>query len=82
MYMDCQAYYSPGWYWNYREWGIDSNTDQVKYAFRHPGGRAMAVFLDGHVGTLQHNSVTGINNWSTTIPTSGNPIWFSAPPGF
>jgi prepilin-type N-terminal cleavage/methylation domain-containing protein/prepilin-type processing-associated H-X9-DG protein len=65
LYMDCQAYQGVGWYWNYREWNIDANTDQVKYAFRHPGNKANAVFLDGHCGTLQHMSATGQSAWVT-----------------
>lgn len=72
MYMDCQGYSVVGWYWNYREWGIDTDTDAVKYAFRHPGNKANAVFFDGHCGTLQHISVTGKPLWIY--------IW-SYPPG-
>ncbi len=75
LFIDCQAYTGVGWYFNYREGNIDAMVDpwmtKAKYAFRHPGGRANAVYLDGHVGTLQHVSVTGKANWLN--------IWNNAP---
>jgi prepilin-type N-terminal cleavage/methylation domain-containing protein/prepilin-type processing-associated H-X9-DG protein len=74
--IDCQAYRYVGWYWNYREWNIDNMNDPWKsdalYAFRHPGNVANAVYLDGHVGRLQHISVTG-------QPVYGPGIWDYTP---
>lgn len=36
-----------------------NTTANWSQAFRHPGNRLNALYLDGHVGVLQHKSVTG-----------------------
>jgi len=56
-----------GWVINYAEWNVDTQwgLDNAgwDYAFRHPGGRANVLYLDGHVGSVQHYFVSGKPNY-------------------
>lgn len=60
-----------GWVPNCMEWNIDNPNlhagsgcgGPCYYAFRHPGGVANILYLDGHVGTVRHRNQTGKANW-------------------
>ncbi|MBI4024302.1 MAG: prepilin-type N-terminal cleavage/methylation domain-containing protein [Verrucomicrobia bacterium] len=38
------------------------------YAFRHPGGRANVLYLDGHIASVQHYTVAGKYIWNWKYP--------------
>ena len=74
--MDCRAW-TQGWDTDEFGYLADNSTYWANtgaagsgyyYAFRHPGNRANVLYLDGHVASIQHYTLTGKYLWSWNFP--------------
>lgn len=86
--MDCPNQ-GLGWNIGYVVWDIDFTpegaltnyySDNIHYAFRHPGRKANVLYMDGHVGTIIHMMDKGPAPWyNPASPTGYNytPNWIS-----